>query len=88
MAFDRLAKVWEVPPFVELGTLYGSQMNGGGVEFSPDGRLIVAGFWDNTYRAYLVDPADLIQYARSRLTRSLTDVECQKFLHLDSCPEE
>jgi WD40 repeat protein len=85
-AFDTLGKVWEVPSFTEMGTLYGSKMNGGGIEFSPDGRVVVAGFWDETYRGYLVDPEDLIQFARSRLIRSLTDVECQKFLHLDSCP--
>jgi len=87
-AFDSLAKVWEVPAFIELGTLYGSKMNGGGVEFSPDGRMVVAGFWDDTYRAYLVEPEDLIKFAQSRLTRSLTDVECQKFLHMDICPGE
>ena len=31
-------------------------------------------------------PGD-IALARSRLTRGLTDEECQQYLHVDTCPE-
>ncbi len=34
----------------------------------------------------LVD--ELVDIAESRLTRSLTEEECQEYLHMDACPVE
>jgi hypothetical protein len=31
---------------------------------------------------------DLIDVAQSRVTRGLTTQECQKYLHVEACPEE
>jgi hypothetical protein len=41
---------------------------------------------DGTSRVYIVDLNDLVDLARSKVTRGLTAEECQKFLHQDQCP--
>jgi hypothetical protein len=38
-------------------------------------------------RVYLLSIEELVALARSRLTRGLTDEECQQYLHVDTCPE-
>jgi WD40 repeat protein len=84
--FDRLAKVWDVATGEELASLYGNTGNVFGVSFSPDGNYLATAGADGTVRTYILRLDDLIDLARSRVTRSLTDDECRTFLHLDSCP--
>lgn len=36
---------------------------------------------------YVLQIEELMEIARSRLTRSLTPAECRRFLHLDECPD-
>ena len=58
------------------------------VVYSPDGkRLATAGF-DGFARLFILDVDELIALAKSRLTRTLTDAECQKYLHMAACPIE
>jgi WD40 repeat protein/DNA-binding XRE family transcriptional regulator len=85
-SFDRLAKVWDVTTGDELTSLYGNTSNVFGVSFSPDGNHLATAGADGTVRTYMLRLDDLIDLARSRVTRSLTDDECRTFLHLDSCP--
>jgi WD40 repeat protein len=63
--------------------------NGGAtdVSFSSDGRFLVSTGGDGTVRVYLAEVDDLIDLARSRVTRTLTDDECRRFLHVKECPE-
>ena len=56
------------------------------VQFSPDGRRLYVGDTDGTVRGYLVELADLVTLARSRLTRTLTPEECREYLHVEACP--
>jgi WD40 repeat protein/DNA-binding XRE family transcriptional regulator len=85
-SFDRLAKVWDVATGEELVSLYGNTGNVFGVSFSPDGNRLATAGADGTVRTYTLQLNDLVDLARSRLTRSLTDEECRVFLHKDSCP--
>jgi WD40 repeat protein/DNA-binding SARP family transcriptional activator len=57
------------------------------VMFSPDEKLVATGsFQDDTVRVYMLDVMDVAALARSRLTRTFTLAECQKYLHLAVCP--
>jgi WD40 repeat protein len=85
-SFDRLAKVWDVSTGEELASLYGNTGNVFGVSFSPDGNRLATAGADGTVRTYTLRLNDLVDLARSRVTRSLTDEECRTFLHMDSCP--
>jgi WD40 repeat protein/transcriptional regulator with XRE-family HTH domain len=85
---DRTAKVWDVsagasaPPL----TLHGHTGPVLDVAFSPDGTRLVTVSGDGTARVYALNIDDLITIAKSRLTRSLTEQECQQYLHMETCP--
>jgi WD40 repeat protein len=85
-SFDRLAKVWDVNTGEELASLYGNASNVFGVSFSLDGNQLATAGADGTVRTYTLHMEDLIALAKSRLTRSLTETECQKYLHMETCP--
>ena len=57
------------------------------VAFTPDGNRLVSASLDGTVRVYTLVLEELVELAQSRLARSLTTEECQRYLHLDSCPE-
>jgi len=84
-SFDRLAKVWDVSTGEEVASLYGNASNVFGVAFSPDGNQLATAGADGTIRVYTLRVEELIELAKSRLTRSLTAEECRKFLHIESC---
>ena len=85
-SFDLLAKVWDVQSGEEMATLYGNAGRVMGVAFGPDGTQVATGGEDGTVRLYAVQAEDLVALARSRVTRSLTREECQKYLHVEECP--
>jgi WD40 repeat protein/class 3 adenylate cyclase len=83
---DRTARLWDVSTGRELLMLTGHASGIIEVAFSPDGtRLATAG--DETVRVYVLPIQELIDLARSRLTRSWTEDECRHYLHLpEGCP--
>ncbi|HEX9332233.1 MAG TPA: hypothetical protein VF896_10115, partial [Anaerolineales bacterium] len=87
---DRTVKVWKLPKAGEQVpeplTLYGNTAAVYQVAFSPDGTRIVSVGRDHVVHIYELKIEDLIALAKSRLTRSLTTEECQKYLHVDACP--
>jgi WD40 repeat protein len=88
VSFDRLAKVWDVTTGEELASLYGNASNVYSASFSLDGSQLVTSGADGSIRFYLLEMEDLIALAKSRLTRTLTEPECQKYLHKESCSGE
>jgi WD40 repeat protein len=59
---------------------------GGKLAFSPDGTRLGYTAADGTVRVLALDIDDVLNLARSRLTRSWTQAECETYLHLDTCP--
>jgi WD40 repeat protein/DNA-binding SARP family transcriptional activator len=85
-AFDQMAKLWDVATGQELATFYGNGSNIFEVAFNPDGTRLVTAGGDGTIRLFTTNMAELVELARSRISRSLTDGECRKYLHLAACP--
>lgn len=56
-----------------------------GVEFGEDDRHVVATLDDATAYEYTLDPTELLDIARSRLSRGFTEAECMTY-GLDPCP--
>ena len=70
-----------------LMTLYGGTGNVFGAAFSPDDRHVATAVGDGTARLYTVDMEELIALAHERVTRELTDEECQIYLHTEQCAD-
>ncbi|MGB8648208.1 MAG: adenylate/guanylate cyclase domain-containing protein [Anaerolineae bacterium] len=87
---DRTIKVWTLPDIggqvEEPLTLLGHTAAVYRAVFSPDGTRLATASRDGTVRIYALPIQDLMQIARTRVTRMLTVDECQKYLHAPQCP--
>ena len=80
---DGNARLWDAATGAELLAFPG---DGGGLNdivFSPDGSGLAIGA-DDSIRYILLDVKNLMEAAQKRVTRSLTQAECQKYLHFIS----
>ncbi len=81
---DALVRAWDVSddqaPYL-LYTLYGhtDSVTSLSMDFSRD--HVVSGSGDGTIRVFTMNTDELIQQAQSRLTREMTDNECETFLY-------
>jgi WD40 repeat protein len=82
---DGLVRMWDAASGLNLWTLPVDTEGVGGVAFSPDGKRLAVGANSGIY-TFIVSIQDLIEFAKSRLTRQLTIEECQKYLHVEQCP--
>ena len=55
-------------------------------EFTPDGNRLMTAGWDGIFRIWALDLEELTALAQSRITRVITEAECQAYLHLEACP--
>lgn len=94
--FDGTVRLWNIVLGEELGDLSSSQEISiltdqsfplEGVDFHPDGRYVVTAGEDGMVRVFVVNIEDLMDLARSRLSRGFTEEECRTYLHLPSCEE-
>jgi len=53
---------------------------------SSDGSKIVLFYTDGRILVHAIAFEDVLEIARGRVTRSLTDVECRTYLHVPACP--
>ena len=93
---DGTAKVWDLESRQELISLSLHAGPAGrnaaapdeapmAITFSPDGTLLATSGSEGMTQLYLLELDDLVTLARKRLTRSLTDEECRRYLHLVAC---
>jgi WD40 repeat protein len=83
---DGAANVWDANNGQELITLSVQPQGLLDVAITPDGKYLATAGRDGAVRLFVLDTDELIALVQSRVTRSLTDEECQRYLHLDSCP--
>jgi len=83
-AKDGTTRLWDATTGKELLSLESFSTND--VEFTADGKHLVIGDSVNIQVIALTSD-ELSQIAYSRLTRSLTTEECQKYLHVQECPD-
>jgi WD40 repeat protein len=87
---DNTARIWDVATGQEILTLPGSAGGVYGLAFSPsdEGAHLAVASNDGVIRIFLLKTDELLALAQTRVTRSLTAAECQKYLHLEECPSE
>jgi WD40 repeat protein len=73
--------VWDAASGAELLVLRGYERNGFAAGFSPDGARLVSGSKDGTLRITWIGRSkqELIETARARLPRELTEEERRRF---------
>ena len=69
------AKIWDAKTGQELFTLTGHDDVVRSVAYSADGRRIVTAGGDGTVQIYTTDMGELLEIAKSRVTRQLTSEE-------------
>ena len=82
---DGTAKLWDAKTGREILTLFSHKRIVHTAAFSPDGRLLATASADGTVALHLLPINDLRRLARDRVTRGLTDAECQQYLHVANC---
>jgi WD40 repeat protein/transcriptional regulator with XRE-family HTH domain len=83
---DGSVKIWDAATGKELLTLVRDAGPISSIALSPDGKRLLTGNADGSARVYFLWVEDLIALAKTRVTRSLTTAECQKYLHVNACP--
>jgi WD40 repeat protein/serine/threonine protein kinase/DNA-binding SARP family transcriptional activator len=85
-SLDNTARLWDLSTGREVLVLTGQTLGLTDVAFSPDGTRLAISSNDGTVRVYVLPIQELIDLARSRVTRNWTEDECNQYLHLSSCP--
>ena len=78
--------MWDAESGKELLTLRGHSGGVNDVAFSPDGKRLAAATEDSAVQIYVLDVRELFNLARSRVTRTFTAEECQRYFESETCP--
>ena len=83
---DTVVRIWDVETGRETLSLFPQATDIlADVEFSPDGGSLAVTSGDGSVRVYVLALDELVRLARGRLTRGLTDGECEQF-DVEPCP--
>jgi serine/threonine protein kinase/DNA-binding SARP family transcriptional activator/WD40 repeat protein len=82
-----LVRIWEVSTGEALQGIPFEQTVEN-VEFVDERHLLVTETDGPAAYVMTVDVDELLEIARSRVTRDLTDEECRTYLHVDACPSD
>lgn len=84
---DRTVRIWDVNTGVLLLTLIEYPNSVNGIAYSPDGQHLASANEDGKVRVYTLNVDELMEISLHHITRSLTQSECRKWLHLEQCPD-
>ncbi len=87
-SFDGTVRVWDMESGLEKLVIPLIDSLAMSVAVSPDGNWLYLGTRSGHVRAFALPFETLLALAEARTTRDLTEVECQQYLHLNSCPVE
>lgn len=76
---------WDPTSWQELLTLPAHAAGALVATFPPDGEHLAVAGEDGAIRVYVLDIGALIDLARNRVTRAMTDEECVRYLHIEQC---
>ena len=84
---DELVKIWNTHDGNKIvqPDLYGNSNLIRSVDISPDNTHIISGSDDNSVRLFSLDLEEVLEQAKKRVTRTLTDDECYRYLHVKPC---
>jgi WD40 repeat protein len=83
---DGTAKIWDTAHGQELLTVTVQPQGLLDIAITPDGKYLAAAGRDGALRLFALSTAELVSLGQTRVTRSLTEEECRRYLHLDACP--
>jgi WD40 repeat protein/DNA-binding SARP family transcriptional activator len=83
---DGTVRIWDPSSGEQLLVLRGHHVAAYSVAFSPDGSRLASVGLEGVVRVWALDLDDLVEIAEREVTRTLTDEECQQYLHLERCP--
>ncbi len=85
---DGILRIWDTGSGLLLHAIPAHIQSVREVTFTSDGRYLVTSGREGEVHVYTVHLEDLVALARSRLTRGLTEEECQTYLHQATCAAE
>ena len=83
---DGVARVWNAQTGTLIFTSLDETSDLIGAAFSQDGSRIALFYSDGRILVHAIAFDDVLEIAKGRVTRSLTDAECRTYLHVPACP--
>jgi WD40 repeat protein/DNA-binding SARP family transcriptional activator len=83
---DGTVRIWDPSSGEQLVVLRGHYASVVSVAFSPDGSRVASVGVEGVVRVWALDVDDLVDVAEREVTRTLTDQECRRYLHVRDCP--
>ena len=83
---DGIVGIWDPTSGEQRLVLRGHYAGVFSVAFSPDGSRLASVGSEGVVRVWTLDLDELVEIAKDELTRTLTDEECQRYLHVQRCP--
>ena len=83
---DGAARVWNAHTGELIFTSLDEPSDLEFASFSSDGSKIALFYSDGRILVHAIALDDVLEIAKGRVTRSLTDAECRTYLHLRTCP--